>query len=97
MAEEAETVPDKKFKIGDIFNVDELTKAIRILADEHANPSKAHKRIVAEVVQPVIDRINQDTGQECDARYLAYLLEYGARYGSPAFDGQRVSASYLVP
>ncbi len=93
-APEAESAPTKKLLLGEMFTVEELTKSIQILAAE-LNHTKAHERLMKEVVEPVIARINETTEQQNDISYIAYLLEYGARYGSAAFDGRRPN-TYLA-
>lgn len=34
------------------------------------------ERCAAEIIRPVIERINKSTGQENDPKYLAYCVEY---------------------
>lgn len=58
----------KTVKLGDLFTEEELHEAEAIGSD--------HARLRDEIVAPAIERINGVTGQENDADYLAYALEY---------------------
>lgn len=56
----------------DLFTEDEVQRAKTIL-------KSSHTRILGEIVtDEVVQRINRDTGQENDRRYMAYRLEYVA-------------------
>lgn len=59
----------------DLFTEDEVQRAKTILKSS----STPHTRILDEIVtDEVVQRINRDTGQENDRRYMAYRLEYVA-------------------
>lgn len=59
----------------DLFTEDEVQRAKTILKAS----STPHARILDEIVtDEVMQRINRDTGQENDRRYMAYRLEYVA-------------------
>lgn len=64
----------KTFKSGDIFHVDELRAAIK-LYETHGPGSRLHAEL-RDLVDPIMPRINATTGQENDADYMAYVLEY---------------------
>lgn len=65
----AKTVP-----IGSILTQKEMNEALK-LYDTAENHTLAD-RCATEIVGPVIARINSDTGQENDPKYLAYCIEY---------------------
>lgn len=67
----------KTIELGKLFTVDELKRAASIFATE----TWAHQRIVDEIVTPKMAHINAVTGQENDAGYIAYALEYALRKG----------------
>lgn len=61
-------------KIGELFTEEELKAALKLYRKyQHG---EFHERIVKEIVEPALPRINQVTGQENDARYWGYALEY---------------------
>lgn len=60
-------------KLGDIFTVEEFGRAVKIARDK---PNNLHHRLRDEIVLPALPRINAATGQENNADYFAYLLEY---------------------
>lgn len=64
--------------IGDIFTAEELQRANDIIkAHDKSNGNVALiDTLENEIVVPVLPRINQSTGQDNDARYLAYMLEH---------------------
>lgn len=58
--------------LGDLFTAEELDRAatLRDSCEDHEFAS----RCASEIVEPVLPRINRATGQENDARYLAYAI-----------------------
>ncbi len=60
--------------ISTLFTDTEMRKAFRIL--DAKGGASAHKRLVSEICEPAIERINKATGQENLPEYLAYVLEY---------------------
>jgi hypothetical protein len=64
----------KTSTIGDVFTKAEIKKAQKLFAK--CKPGEFNKRVVAEIVEPAMPRINKATGQENDARYFGYLLEH---------------------
>jgi hypothetical protein len=64
----------KTSTIGDVFTKTEIKKAQKLFAK--CKPGEFNKRVVAEIVEPAMPRINKATGQENDARYFGYLLEH---------------------
>lgn len=63
----------KSFTVGELFTEIEIKRAVLIWKTDRTN---FHRRAVTEIVEPVLPRINKTTGQENDARYLAYMLEF---------------------
>jgi hypothetical protein len=61
------------YKVGELFTEAEIQKAIHLYA---SLPSHLFaQRCDAEVVAPVLHRINEKTGQQNSSRYLAYCLQ----------------------
>ena len=88
----------QKFTIGELFTDLELEKAAE-LRKKHTRAVAFIDAVVEEVTQPALARINAKTGQMNDARYLAYVLEYGLGVGKglrrrkPRRPGSRRAAS----
>lgn len=60
----------------DLFTEDEVQRAKTTLKSSSVT---SHSRILDEIItDEVAQRINRDTGQENDRRYMAYRLEYVA-------------------
>ena len=60
----------------DLFTSDELKRAKDIIATSR-DSAQASQRIRDEIVtEEVMERINRESGQENDRRYMAYRLEY---------------------
>lgn len=70
---------DKMIRLSHIFTPLDIAKGIKIVREK---PHNLHQRLRDEVVAAVMPRINDVTGQENDADYVAYLLEY-ALTGEP--------------
>lgn len=64
----------KTIAVGQILTEKEMKKALK-LYDSAENHTFAD-RCASEIISPVIDRINQASGQENDPKYLAYCVEY---------------------
>ena len=60
--------------IVDFLTADEIDKAYALY--QVAPEGAFAKLCAAEIITPVIDRINRTLGQENDAVYLAYCVEY---------------------
>lgn len=69
----------KRITLGEIFTADELKRAEKLYKE--CNGIVFNKRCTAEIVAPVLARINQVTGQENDANYWAYGIEYALMKG----------------
>ena len=65
----AKTIP-----VGAILTQKEMKEALKLY--DTAENHRFAERCAAEIIGPVIDRINKDSGQENDPRYLAYCIEY---------------------
>jgi hypothetical protein len=60
--------------LGELFTDSEIDEAV-ILCGHHAQTHTSPiSDLVSMVVAPALDRINKTTGQDNDARYLAYVL-----------------------
>jgi len=59
--------------IGEIFTEDEINRAIKLYTSVPTHLFAT--RCDAEIVAPVIHRINEKTGQQNSSRYLAYMLQ----------------------
>ena len=57
-----------------LFGDDELRSALQIIRDIPSGKGRTDRLV--EVVRPALPSINEKTGQDNDARYLAYALEY---------------------
>lgn len=64
----------KMVNIGELLTDKELAKAREIYRTTKLG--ERHKALVAQVVEPAMKHINEVTGQENDAGYIAYALEY---------------------
>lgn len=62
----------------DLFTRDEVQRAKGVIATSR-DSAHASQRIRDEIVtEEVMERINHESGQENDRRYMAYRLEYVA-------------------
>ena len=59
--------------IGEFLTVEEIDKAEEIWKNDRKN---FHKRVINEIIQPNIARINKALGQQNNPDYLAYAVEY---------------------
>lgn len=67
----------KYVKIGDIFTDQELEAARKLYQQvSDAGTHDFAARCAKEIIEPILPRINEKTGQENDAKYFAYMLEY---------------------
>lgn len=64
----------KTFTLPDILTTDEIARAVALYAT--AKPGTFAKRCAAEIIEPVLPRINAKLGQENNAAYLAYGVQY---------------------
>lgn len=63
----------KQVSIGDMFTAGEIKRCLHIWNEDRAH---FHRRVLDEVVLGVMPRINKKLGQENDADYIAYTLEF---------------------
>jgi hypothetical protein len=63
----------RQIQVGELFTEDEINRAIKLYASVPTHLFAT--RCDAEIVAPVIDRINKKTGQQNSSRYLAYVLQ----------------------
>jgi hypothetical protein len=64
----------KQISIGELFTAAELKAATKLYGE--CKPGEFNKRVVKQIVEPALPRINKVTGQENDARYWGYALEF---------------------
>jgi hypothetical protein len=64
----------RQIKIADFLTVKEAVKAAKLYNE--AEPGSFARRCAAEIIEPVMPRINRKLGQENHPLYLAYLVEY---------------------
>jgi hypothetical protein len=60
--------------VADFLTQDEQERAIKL--HNEASPGSFARRCADEIITPVLPRINKKLGQENDAKYLAYVVEY---------------------
>jgi hypothetical protein len=65
----------KKIELGKLYTSEELAKAAQHVMNPPEDGSVADA-IMRDVTLPSLHRINETTGQENNAKYLAYALEY---------------------
>jgi hypothetical protein len=75
---------DKQVTLDDFLTQDEIDKAVAIFKEcrkaDHPTPLRRfNARCVSEIIKPSMERINAKLGQENDAGYLAYMVEYVLR------------------
>lgn len=64
----------KTLSVGQILTQEEMERALKLY--KNCETHQFASRCAIEIISPVISRINRDSGQENDARYLAYCIEY---------------------
>jgi hypothetical protein len=64
----------KTIAIGELFTEAELKAATKLYGK--CKPGEFNKRVVEQIVKPALPRINKVTGQENDAQYWGYALEF---------------------
>jgi hypothetical protein len=65
----------KMVAVADFLTPEEIERAIKLYRAVD-RPQYFAGRCRDEIIAPVIDRINEDLGQENDPSYLAYAVEY---------------------
>lgn len=74
----------KYLSLGSVLTKKEIAQAQNYILEasaegESAEGESAAARISAEIIEPALERINKKTGQENDARYLGYAIEFALR------------------
>lgn len=64
----------KTLPIGQILTTKEMKEALKLY--ENCETHQFAERCAAEIIGPVILRINDATGQENDPKYLAYCIQF---------------------
>lgn len=64
----------KTITIHDFLTEKEIARALKLY--QAAAPGTFNRTIVAKIIEPNMARINRALGQENDARYLGYAVEY---------------------
>lgn len=67
--------------IGEFLTVAQIKTAQTIWKKDRSN---FHKRVLAEVVEPHMKEINRKLGQENNAGFIAYAIEYIFSEGDPS-------------
>lgn len=66
--------PFKTVALADIFTPSEIERAREMYRQE--SDESFNVRVVRELIEPNMARINAATGQENDARFVGYAVEY---------------------
>ncbi len=69
----------KYLSLGSVLSKKEIALAQNFILEAQAEGESAAARITAEIIEPALERINKKTGQENDARYLGYAIEFALR------------------
>ena len=64
----------KALSVGQILTTKEMKEALKLY--KTAESGRFAERCAAEIIRPLIERINKVSGQENDPKYLAYCIEY---------------------
>lgn len=64
----------KQVTIAELFTDNEIKAAVKLHAE--CKPGEFNRRVVEQLVRPIMPRINKATGQENDERYIGYMLEF---------------------
>jgi len=72
--------PLKHAALTDILTAEEIEKA-KELWQRHGDDGTFNKAVVAQIIEPNLARINAKLGQENEARYLGYAIEYAFSMG----------------
>lgn len=78
---------DKTITVGELFTREELDAAFDLIAKHFLQQALAvvgieapatglTDKLVAEIIDPAMPRIEKAAGQPCDAKYMAYVLQY---------------------
>ncbi len=72
------------YKLGDLFTEEAIDRAYTAYVQAKSKGTNPNAALVAVIEEHALEAINAKTGQQNDARYLAYLLEYvfGQRNGA---------------
>ncbi len=63
----------KSASLPDFLTAAQIKQASQIWLNDH---SHFHDRVLAEIVTPAMPEINRKLGQENDAGFIAYAIEY---------------------
>ncbi len=66
----------KHIAITDFLTPKEIDEAAKLYADCRKVGATFAVLCERQIITPVLDRINEALGQENDARFLAYMVEY---------------------
>lgn len=64
----------KMAKLTDFLTRDEIERAVKLYVE--ATPGTFAPRCEAEIVKPILARINTTLGQENHAKFIAYAIEF---------------------
>lgn len=63
----------KQVRISDFLTDDEIRRALKLYREDQPH---FHERVLREIINPNMERINKALGQENDPTYLAYAVEF---------------------
>jgi hypothetical protein len=73
--------PLKTARLGDFLTDGQLEKVQQLWRTYDGDKTLFHAAVVQQVIQPNLEQINAKLGQENDARYLAYAIQYALSTG----------------
>jgi hypothetical protein len=65
-----------EYALGELFTEEAIDRAYTAYVQAKSKGDRPNAALAAVVREHALEAINAKTGQENDARYLAYLLEY---------------------
>jgi len=68
--------PTQMIALGDILTNDEIADALRLYHQHKEQGYGFAAAAATQIIEPVLDRINKKLGQENDAYYLGFAIEY---------------------
>lgn len=69
-------MPNKTITLGDFLTLDEITFAVKLCKNGGEDGESLNQTLVRRLIKPNLDRINTALGQENDASYLGYVIEF---------------------
>lgn len=75
-------MPGRMISVGDFLTQEQAKRAIQIWAKHPSGGKPFIDEIVATIIEPNMTEINRKLGQENNARFLAYAVEYAMIHAS---------------